>query len=102
MSAWEAGRGTPRDTQLAPLAEILNLSVDELVPGEPPLRLLRLRSGLSVPTLAAAVGVSARTVFRWESGEYARVPPENVLGRLADALSATSSAVQSAFRRGKT
>ncbi|WP_269087248.1 helix-turn-helix transcriptional regulator [Serinicoccus sp. CNJ-927] len=34
VSAWEAGRGTPRDTQLAALAEIVGVSVDELVPGE--------------------------------------------------------------------
>lgn len=50
VSAWEAGRGTPRDTQLAPLANVLNLSVDERVSGEPPPRPPRLRAGLSVPT----------------------------------------------------
>ncbi|WP_363321972.1 helix-turn-helix transcriptional regulator [uncultured Serinicoccus sp.] len=102
VSAWEAGRGTPRDTQLAPLAKILNLTVEEPGNREPPLRLLGLRAGLSVPTFAAAVGLSVRTVFRWESGEYVLTLTGSVLDRWSDALDAPSSVIESEFRRGKT
>lgn len=102
VSAWEAGRRTPRDTQLAPLAEILDVSVEELVPGERALRLMRFKAGLSVPSLAAAMSVSVRTVFRWEAGEYAHLPPDEVLGRLADLLGTDAARIEGAFRHGRS
>jgi transcriptional regulator with XRE-family HTH domain len=48
------------------------------------LRELREKAGLSVEDAAGALGVSLRTYYSWESGEYA--PPLNKLPDLATTL----------------
>ncbi|OLT43946.1 hypothetical protein BJF86_13385 [Serinicoccus sp. CNJ-927] len=65
------------------------------------MRLMRFKAGLSVPALATAMRVSVRTVFRWESGEYTRLPPEDVRARLAKSLDVEPWRVENAFHHDR-
>ena len=48
------------------------------------LRMLREKKGITVEQLAARLGVSYRTVYRWESGDHD--PPFNLLPKIANIL----------------
>lgn len=53
------------------------------------LRIARSQSGLSQERLAAAIGVTSRTVARWESGTVS--PQVDSLLRVADATGVTAA-----------
>ncbi|MDZ7914835.1 MAG: helix-turn-helix transcriptional regulator [Rhodococcus sp. (in: high G+C Gram-positive bacteria)] len=55
------------------------------------LRELRVRAGLSADDLAAKVGASRQAVSTWETGRS--TPPPAALGRIADALHTSVSAL---------
>ena len=63
------------------------------------IRLARQARGLTVPDLAAALGVDRRTVSRWESGA-GQSPRSLHLGPLVDALGVTADTFMAALNGG--
>ncbi|MBW8174023.1 helix-turn-helix domain-containing protein [Ornithinimicrobium sp. Arc0846-15] len=100
VSSWETGRVQPHFAQLRNLSVVLGISIADLLDlpdGGLSLRLMRLRTGLEISELAKNVGVSSRTVRRWEEGEYRRLPAESRQADLAQALLVSPAIVREAL-----
>jgi len=102
ISLWERGLARPRTRELlhaaaravgVPARSLLVAPEDGLT-----LRWLRFAAGVSVPTLAAAVHVSAVTVRRWEAGSGA-MPSGRTVAALARALRVPTADVRAALDR---
>ena len=77
ISRWELGASVPRPDFLVKLARALDIPTLRLIHMEgevPDLRALRLKAGLTVPELAAAVNVAVPTYYAWEQGRWTRLP----------------------------
>lgn len=101
VSRWELGRSAPRLEQLRRIAEVLGVSIADLL--ELPetglgLRELRLLAGLDALELAMKVNVSARTLRRWEEGEFQREVPLGTQRLLGSALGVSVGEVDQALR----
>ena len=99
ISRWELGSSAPRPEVLHRLAEALNVDTTDLLEGQGPADLRRLRTsvGLSARTLAAQAHMSVPTYIRWESGRTKRLPALQALRHLAQALNVTVEDVESAI-----
>jgi transcriptional regulator with XRE-family HTH domain len=104
ISRWELGASVPRPEFLVKLAKALDIPTLRLIyiEGEvPDLRALRLRAGLTVPALAAAVNVAAPTYYAWEQGRWTRLPAGTQLESLARGLAVTVDVVAAAFQEAR-
>jgi transcriptional regulator with XRE-family HTH domain len=101
VSEWESRPHALAAPRLAGLAEALGVRPVDILqrPDGPDLRFLRVQAGMSVPQLAAAVGVSAPTVWRWENGERTRPRSRETLQRLARVLGCDVVEIEAAFSR---
>ncbi|UUW88738.1 helix-turn-helix domain-containing protein [Pimelobacter simplex] len=104
ISRWELGASVPRPDFLVKLARALDIPTLRLIhmDGEvPDLRALRLKAGLTVPELAAAVNVAVPTYYAWEQGRWTRLPAATQLDSLARALADTIDVVVAAFQEAR-
>jgi transcriptional regulator with XRE-family HTH domain len=70
VRAWDRGSSSPTAHNLARLAQVLQLTVDDLtMPGPPTLAALRSERGLHQVDVATQLGVSITTYARWERGD---------------------------------
>lgn len=70
VRAWNLGTSSPTAHNLARLAQVLQLTVEDLtVPDRPTLAAMRGERGLHQVDIAARLGVSITTYARWERGE---------------------------------
>lgn len=67
----------------------------------PDLRALRLKAGLTVLELAAAVNVAVPTYYAWEQGRWTRLPAARQLESLARGLGDTVDVVAAAFQEAR-
>ncbi len=102
VSQWERGAASPGSPHLLrALGEAVRTKPARLLqrpPGGPGLRWLRYAGGLGVPELAAAIGVAASTVSRWEHEGLADPEPATIAA-VAQALDASETDVRRALRR---
>ncbi len=104
ISRWELGASVPRPYFLVKLAGALDIPTLRLIhiDGEvPDLRALRLKAGLTVPELAAAVNVAVPTYYAWEQGRWTRLPAARQLESLARGLADTVDVVVAAFQEAR-
>jgi transcriptional regulator with XRE-family HTH domain len=104
ISRWELGASVPRPDFLVKLARALDIPTLRLIHMEgevPDLRALRLKAGLTVPELAAAVNVAVPTYYAWEQGRWTRLPAARQLERLARGLQDTVEVVVAAFQEAR-
>lgn len=104
ISRWELGASVPRPDFLVKLARALDIPTLRLIhiDGEvPDLRALRLKAGLTVPELAAAVNVAVPTYYAWEQGRWTRLPAATQLESLARGLADTVDVVAAAFQEAR-
>jgi HTH-type transcriptional regulator, cell division transcriptional repressor len=100
VSEWERGLFSPRPEQVPALAVAVGVKSLELLDIQaegPDLEAFRLAAGLSLQAIAAALETSVSRYRRMERGERLEPPPEDLVERLADVLSLTSSAVRMAI-----
>ena len=89
VSVWERGLAAPSAVAVARMAEVLGVDPVALSgsSGEmSPMATLRVQAQLTSSGLAEAMGVTARTISRWESPKTTDVPPERVHDRVAAVL----------------
>jgi len=89
---------------LVKLARALDIPTLRLIHMEgevPDLRALRLKAGLTVPELAAAVNVAVPTYYAWEQGRWTRLPAARQLESLARGLGDTVDVVAAAFQEAR-
>lgn len=104
ISRWELGASVPRPDFLVKLASALDIPTLRLIHMEgevPDLRALRLKAGLTVPELAAAVNVAVPTYYAWEQGRWTRLPAARQLESLARGLGDTVDVVAAAFQEAR-
>ena len=104
ISRWELGASVPRPDVLVKLARALDIPTLRLIhmDGEvPDLRALRLKAGLTVPELAAAVNVAVPTYYAWEQGRWTRLPAATQLESLARGLADTVDVVAAGFHEAR-
>ncbi len=104
ISRWELGASVPRPDFLVKLARALDIPTLRLIhiDGEvPDLRALRLKAGLTVPELAAAVNVAVPTYYAWGQGRWTRLPAARQLESLARGLGDTVDVVAAAFQEAQ-
>ena len=104
ISRWELGASVPRPDFLVKLARALDIPTLRLIHMEgevPDLRALRLKAGLTVPELAAAVNVAVPTYYAWEQGRWTRLPAATQLESLARGLADTIDVVVAAFQEAR-
>ena len=104
ISRWELGASVPRPDFLVKLARALDIPTLRLIHMEgevPDLRALRLKAGLTVPELAAAVNVAVPTYYAWEQGRWTRLPAATQLESLARGLGDTVDGVAAAFQEAR-
>ena len=104
ISRWELGASIPRPDFLVKLARALDIPTLRLIHMEgevPDLRALRLKAGLTVPELAAAVNVAVPTYYAWEQGRWTRLPAATQRDSLARALADTIDVVVAAFQEAR-
>lgn len=104
ISRWELGASVPRPDFLVKLARALDIPTLRLIhiDGEvPDLRALRLKAGLTVPELAAAVNVAVPTYYAWEQGRWTRLPATTQIESLARGLADTVDVVAAAFQEAR-
>ena len=104
ISRWELGASVPRPDFLVKLARALDIPTLRLIHMEgevPDLRALRLKAGLTVPELAAAVNVAVPTYYAWEQGRWTRLPAARQLESLARGLGDTVDVVAAAFQEAR-
>ncbi len=99
VSDWERGAVNPRARSLYTAAELLEVSMTELVDfdTEPTLRQLRQRAGLSQRDLASSLAISQQAYNKLERG-VVKLRPE-AAAVLAGRLSAAADDVLAAWRR---
>lgn len=103
VSKWEVGGVTPRLEFLLRLADVLGVALSDLVAsgeggGDVDLRLLRVRTGQAPRLVAASLNVSRRTLSRWESGDFKRMPSRATLSSAARLLGVAADEVERALR----
>lgn len=103
VSQWELGQAQPFPRHLALLANVLQVSIaDLLVPLErKDLRRLRLEAGMTIGELAATVHVTEPTLRRWEHGSVTEVLQRAPVESLASALGVTAAQVVEALEESK-
>lgn len=104
VSRWELGATTPRPGALRRIAEVLEMDVVELlrpVSQGPDLCRLRLLAGMSANELAHRTHISLSTIRRWEAGRFERIPSEETLSTVAEALGVGVADIERALRRGR-
>lgn len=104
ISRWELGASVPRPDFLVKLARALDIPTLRLIHMEgevPDLRALRLKAGLTVPELAAAVNVAVPTYYAWEQGRWTRLPAAQQVESLARGLTDTVDVVVAAFQEAR-
>lgn len=104
ISRWELGASVPRPDFLVKLARALDIPTLRLIHMEgevPDLRALRLKAGLTVPELAAAVNVAVPTYYAWEQGRWTRLPAATQIESLARGLADTVDVVAAAFQEAR-
>lgn len=103
VSRWELGLSIPRPEVLRRVADALGVQVAQLLEEgeERGLREMRLGAGLTLAGLGKAALVSTRTVHRWETGDFKRLPHEETIKLLAHALGVRDSVVRQALRAAR-
>lgn len=104
ISRWELGASVPRPDFFVKLARALDIPTLRLIhiDGEvPDLKALRLKAGLTVPELAAAVNVAVPTYYAWEQGRWTRLPAATQIESLARGLADTVDVVAAAFQEAQ-
>lgn len=95
---WERGRYVPKEPTLELVADLLGVSVENLlVSGVRDLRRLRTLAGVTVGDLAESIGVASATVRRWELGQFHRGLNRAVVAAVADRLGVTPADVRDAL-----
>lgn len=104
VSRWELGTTVPRPGALRRIAEVLEVNIADLlkpVSHGPDLCRLRLLAGMSANELARQTHISVSTIRRWEAGRLERIPSEETLGPVAEALGVGVTDVGRALRRAR-
>jgi transcriptional regulator with XRE-family HTH domain len=99
VSEWERGLFSPRPGQVPALAGAVGVDPLQLLDIDsqgPELEALRLAAGLSLQTIAAAVGTSVSRYRRIERGARLEDPPGELVERLASVLSVPPGTVRAA------
>lgn len=104
ISRWELGMSTPRPRMLIRLADVLEVAPAALLTpdhGPADLRRMRVLAGLSAREFARRMHMSVANIQRWEAGRIERIPPAQVLERVAAAMSAEITDVERGFIRSR-
>ena len=96
----EAGRHAPSVALIKPLADALQIPVEQLLLDPVTFAFLRARAGKTQAELASQLGISEAAVGRIETGSRLRLPDE-LVRRIAEVLGCTEAAVRTAHRAAK-
>ncbi len=102
ISGWESGARSPQADLLATVAEVLEVSLAELVhvpASERMLSDLRVLAGLTQPQLAEHIGIATSSLANIERGIKPLSPTNR--GRMAAALQVPESIIDAAYERAR-